>query len=88
MTQQDLDPPPTFAPARYAKGKIAVRCPPNGTGWKTRAARIASAVSARYSNREKAYIMSPSAAAKVKALYEAERDAELGDRNGKLGFVI
>jgi hypothetical protein len=83
----DPDPPPIFGPARYAKGKIAVRCPPNGTGWKTRAARIASAVSSRYSHREQAYIMSPSAAAKVRKLYETERDADLGSKNGKFGFV-
>lgn len=88
MTQQDIDPPPVFAPARYAKGKIAVRCPPNGSGWKTRAARIASAVSSRYSGRESAYIMSPGAAAKVKAMYEAGSDADLGDKSGKLSFVI
>jgi ATP phosphoribosyltransferase regulatory subunit HisZ len=79
---------PVITPARYAKGKMAVHCPSDGSGFKTRAARIASAMPGRYSNRERAYIMSPSAAKRVKAAYEAERDARLGDRNGALGYVL
>ena len=79
---------PQFSAARYAKGKIAVHCPSDGSGTKTRAMRIASAVSSRWSGREKAYIMSPAAAAKVKAAFDAGKDASLGDVKGALGFVI
>lgn len=84
-----LDPPPRFAPARYAKGKIAVTCPGDGSGWKTRAQRLASAVSSRWSHREKAYIMSPAAAEKVRRLFEAGSDADLGaTRDGRLGWRV
>jgi hypothetical protein len=79
---------PLIKAARYAKGKMAVHCPSDGSGIKTRAMRLCSAVSARWSNREKAYIMSPSAAERVKSLYEAGSDAELADRNGILDWVI
>lgn len=79
---------PTFAPARYAKGKVAVRCPSDGSGYKTRAMRIASTVSGRYSGREHAYIVSPAAARKIRAAYAAEQDAQLGDVRGRLGFTM
>ena len=82
------DPAPTFAPARYAKGKVLVQCPSNQTGSKTRAMRLASALSGKWSNRCKGYIMSPGGAAKLKAHYEAGRDAELGDKRGVLDWVL
>lgn len=61
----DIDPAPVFRDARYAKGMVAVHCPPNGTGWKTRAAHICDSLNARYSGREDAYIMSEAKAGKV-----------------------
>jgi hypothetical protein len=52
----------TITAARYAKNMMAVRCP-SDTGYKTRAACLASYFARnRYSGREHAYIMSPSAA--------------------------
>lgn len=79
---------PQFKPARYAKSKIAVCCPSDGSGNKTRAMRICAAVSSRWSNREKVYIMSPAAAKRVKAAYDSGQDAQLGDRNSILGWVL
>ena len=71
---------PVVSPARYAgrwngKPQCAVRCPSDGTGFKTRAMRLASALNARYSGREHAYIMSPAKATKLVKLYAAGRDA-------------
>jgi hypothetical protein len=77
-----------FQPARYAKCKVAAHCPSNGYGTKTRAMRLASALRGRWSNREKAYIMSATSAARLKTLYEAGKDATLGDRAGKLDWVL
>lgn len=55
----------TIRPAKYAKGKSAIHCKPDGSGWKTLAALIISQMpGVRYSNRESAYICSPSRAAK------------------------
>lgn len=79
---------PQFNAARYAKGKVAVRCPSGGGGTKTRAMRICSAFSSRWSNREKAYIMTPQAAQRVKLAYDAGKDATLGDRRGILDWVM
>lgn len=59
----------SISPARYAKGKMAVRCP-SSTGWKTRAARLAEAIArGRYTGREGAYIMSPAAAIRFERLF-------------------
>lgn len=89
LTGETGDPQaPMFQRARYAKGMVAVRCTSNGTGNKTRAMRLCAATSARWSGREKAYIMSPAAAVKVKRAYEANKDARLGDRNGKLDWIM
>ena len=74
--------------ARYAKGMIAVHCESDGSGWKTRAMRLCSALNARWSNRERAYIMSPSKAKRLLDLWRADRDPDLGDCNGKLGFKL
>ena len=65
---------PTTSPARYAKGQVAVRCP-SSDGYKTRAARLAEHVGGRYSNREYAYIMSPTKAEKLLRLHAEGRDA-------------
>lgn len=65
MTIENLISTYTIHPARYAKGKQAVHCKPDGTGWKTLAALIVSDMpGVRYSNRESAYIVSPGCAAK------------------------
>lgn len=79
---------PIVTPARYAKGMMVVQCPSDGSGWKTRAARIASALPGRWSNRSKGYVMTPKNAQRVLDLYAAEQDAELGDVRGKLGFTL
>lgn len=72
----DFDGTFTVQNARYAKGKIAVHCHPNGTGLKTRAARLAAAISRhRYTNRERSYIMSPTAAVKFVRLFRDGYDA-------------
>jgi len=53
--------------ARYARDMYAVRIEKDGSGLKTRAMRLAhTAVRGRWSNREKAYIMS---ATKVRKLH-------------------
>jgi len=46
-------------PARYARGMIAVCCH-SADGFKTAAHRACDRLRARYSNRERAYIMPPS----------------------------
>ena len=68
----------TIRPARYAKGKVAIECP----GWhqmKTRAARICNAkgMGGRYTNRERAYIVSKAAAARFVKLYADGWDANI-----------
>jgi len=79
---------PQFAAARYAKGKVAVRCSSDGSGTKTRAMRLASALRGRWVSREKAYIMSPASAEKLRTAYESGRDAILGDVRGVLDWVL
>lgn len=64
------------APARYAKNMLAVRCP-STNGFKTRAARLAEHLKGRWSNREKAYIMSPTKAQKLRSLFDEGRDADI-----------
>jgi hypothetical protein len=60
-----------FAPARYAKGMIAFQAD-NDSDWKNRPLRLADAVSgARYSGRERAYLMSRSAANRLLRLLDA-----------------
>ncbi len=61
---EQLQPTYQIRPSRYAKGKLAVRCIPDGTGWKTLAALIISQMpGATYSNREKSYLCSTRTAA-------------------------
>jgi len=78
----------TISRARYAKSQMAVKCESDGSGYKTRAMRLCSALNGRWSNREKAYIMSASKAAKFQELFNNGRDADLGDCNGLLGFKL
>jgi len=76
----DLSKTYTISPARYAKGKLAVRCIPDGSGWKTLAALMISQMpGVRWSGRESAYIVSPGRARKFEqAVAEAaERRAAL-----------
>lgn len=75
MTEQ----PYTITKARYAKGMIAVACPgiecSMGT-IKSRAGNLASHLAGnRYSNREKAYIMTPTKVSRFLELYKAGYDA-------------
>lgn len=63
------------APARYAKGQMAVKCRSNGTGMKTRAMRLCCALKGRYTNRSNAYIMSPTKARRFVELHSAGWDA-------------
>lgn len=65
----------TIHPAKYAKGKFAIYCKPDGSGYKTLAALIISEMpGVTYSNREKSYICSPGHAAKFeKKLAEVEQ---------------
>lgn len=73
----DRDPGFTAGPARYVKGQIAI-CPVRrGDGFKTRADRLCEHLNGRWSNREHAYIMSPSKAEKLRLLFNADRDASL-----------
>lgn len=54
---------PIVVPARYAKGKSEMHCPSDGSGYKTRAARLATAFGGRWVGRSGAYVMAPSRAA-------------------------
>lgn len=56
--------------ARYAKGKVAFYPTDSREGLKGRSSDLASILGAKWSNRERAYIMSPAKAAKLQALYD------------------
>jgi hypothetical protein len=65
----------TIVPARYSKGNLAVSTP-SSDGFKTRAARlVGDHLRGRWTNRERAYIVSPSKAKRFIALYESGADA-------------
>ena len=71
--------PYSIAPARYAgrwngKPQMAIHCP-SPDGLKTRAARLVEGLRGRYSGRERAYIVSPTKAAKFERLYAEGWDA-------------
>jgi hypothetical protein len=73
----------TIQPARYAKGRhgagmCCIICTPNGSGYKTRAMRLAEArgVGGRFSHREGGYIVSQTAAGTFRKLYNAGWDAD------------
>jgi hypothetical protein len=65
----------TLHQARYAKGKMAIHAPNDGTGYKTREHKLAENLGGRWSNREKCYIVSVAAA----------RDFVVLERNGWSG---
>ena len=54
--------------ARYAKGKVAVRPRDSSGGFKGEASYLAQGLGGKWSSRERAYIMSPSAAARLPRL--------------------
>jgi hypothetical protein len=61
----------------------AVYCPPDGTGFKTRASALAYALAGgRFSHRERSYIMSARRAAEFVKLY---REGWVGD---VIGFSV
>lgn len=69
--------PYTAKPARYAKNSIAVHCPGND-GYKDRAARLCGNICRdRYSNRERAYILSVSQFERFEKLYADGWDGEV-----------
>lgn len=55
MTEQE----PRIVKAQYAKGRVVMICPSDGSGQKTRAARLAEAFGGRWVNRSRGYNMSP-----------------------------
>lgn len=71
------DPGFTIAPARYSKNNMAVRCESDGSVFKTRAMRLASALPSRYSHRERAYIMSKRATERLQKLFDEGADANI-----------
>ncbi len=64
----------TIGRARYAKNSVALRTS-DGSGMKTRAARLAEALGARWSGREGAYIMSDGKRRLFERLYSEGWDA-------------
>jgi len=62
-----------ITPYRYAKGKQCVRPAADGSGWKTRAARLAEACGGRWVHRAGGYLLS--AAGTVHALNACTRRA-------------
>lgn len=71
----ESDPNYTIQPARYAKGMLAVRCT-SRTDMKSRAARlIGDGLRCRWSNRERAFIASPTKVAKFERLFAEGWDA-------------
>lgn len=73
----------TISPARYAKGMVKIEAP-STDGRKTRAARLADSLArGRYTGREKAYILSPSAARRFEKLYAEGWDASVLTRELK-----
>ncbi len=67
----------TLTPARYAKKSVAVRPLDNHGDSKGRSARLCGALNARWSNRERAYVMSESKGRKFEELFAVGADAHL-----------
>jgi hypothetical protein len=72
----------TWTHARYAKGLEAVRVMTECGLFMDRARRLAHHFSRRWSNREGAYLMSPSAVSKMVQAYQ--RGADASPITGKL----
>lgn len=67
----------TVSKARYAKGMMLVRPVNDGTGTKTRSARLCVALRARWTNRERGYVMSLAKVEKLRDLVSDGADARL-----------
>lgn len=65
----------TWARSRYAKGLEVVKPHKDGSGFKTREARLAEHFARRYSHREGGYLMSTRAIGRMLRAYEAGQDA-------------
>ena len=57
--------------ARYARGQLCVRPLDGSDGWKGRTAHLLDNLSARWTNRDGGYVMSPGAVEKLRLLHEA-----------------
>jgi len=73
----------TISDYRYAANSVSVRPTPDGSGWQTRAARLAGAMKARWCHRAGGYLMSPAKAARFERMY-----AEGYDGNSFTGELI
>lgn len=67
----------SIRPARYAKGKMVIKTKSDGSGLKTRAARLAEArgIGGKWVNRSGGYTVSVSAAKRFAKLYAEGWDA-------------
>ena len=65
----------TWTRARYSKGLEAVKPFADGSGYMTRAQRLADHFARRYSGREKAYLIAPRTLERMLKLYAAGWDA-------------
>ena len=63
--------------ARYAQSMMLVRVTSDSSGVMTRAARLCRALRARYTNRERGYVMSPRKVERLRELYAAGWDGRL-----------
>lgn len=66
--------------ARYAKGKMLVRAP-GENGFKSRAARLITALGGRWTNREDGYVCSHRAVDRLETLFREGWDASFFDRS-------
>lgn len=67
----------TVTPARYSKGMMLVRVEADGSGMMNRAMRLCCALNARWTNRERGYVMSPKKVERLAKLLAEGRDASL-----------
>ena len=81
MTAPALPPAAAYsiAPARYAKGKMVIVPTRDGSGFKTRAARLAGAngIGGKWVHRSGGYTVSPAAARRFERLYAEGWDASI-----------
>lgn len=64
-------------PYHYAKGKQAVCPTPDGSGFKTRAARLAEGCGGRWTHRAGGYLLSAAGVARFERLYTEGYDADI-----------
>jgi hypothetical protein len=67
----------TIVPARYAKNLWVIKPRSDGSGFKTRAARLAEALNGRWVHRSGGYHVSKARADRFKMLYAAGFDAHI-----------